>query len=95
MKKIIFASAATLLISMLAGCTAADDTQISAPRSKITVAPSSDIKAGIAEKCEDYVTETSTEEYSIFYCRDDSKYYGCDKTGACQEIVGYDEDEDE
>lgn len=96
MKKIIFASAATLLISMFAGCSAADDSQISAPRSNVTKIPKSTpaTPTGIQEMCESYSAVETSEESTIYFCRDDEEYYGCDKKGTCQKIEGYEEYEE-
>ena len=84
MKKIIFASAATLLISMFAGCSAADDSEISAPRSNVTKIPvDANTKTGISEFCDTYSTVSSDEDFSIYRC-DNGKFYGCDER--CQEM---------
>lgn len=92
MKKIIFASAATLLISMFAGCTAADDSSISSARhSDLTTIPkgSPSTPTGISELCSSYTTDDVKETTTIYYCRDDEEYYGCDNKGACQKIDNY------
>lgn len=93
MKKIFSAIAATLLISALSACTAADDTTISSPRSGSTPAPdggNNGTKTGITELCSDYTVEQSLGDVTVYYCDDDEKYYGCE--GArCQVIDEYED----
>ena len=92
MKKIFSAIAATLLISALSACTAADDTTISSPRSTGTPAPDNggSNKTGISELCSDYTVEQSLGDVTLYFCEDDDKYYGCE--GArCQVIDDYEE----
>jgi hypothetical protein len=92
MKKIFSAIAATLLISALSACTAADDTTISSPRSTGAPAPDNgdSNKTGISELCSDYTVEQSLGDVTLYFCEDDDKYYGCE--GArCQVIDDYEE----
>ena len=88
MKKIILASAATLLISMFAGCIAADDSTISSPRhSDLTKIPKGSpvTQTGIAELCKSYTTEGMRNGVTVYQCSDNDKFYGCDET-RCQEM---------
>lgn len=104
MKKIFSAIAATLLISALAACTAADDSTISGPRSGATTPDNgNNTKTGIAELCDDYSTMGSMSEVTVYECDDNDKLYACGgANNACQEvtradanqILGYDDYED-
>jgi len=91
MKKIFSAIAATLLISALAACTAADDSTISGPRSGATTPDNGDSnKTGISELCSDYTVEQSLGDVTLYFCEDDDKYYGCEGS-RCQVIDDYEE----
>jgi len=95
MKKIFSAIAATLLISALSACTAADDSTISGPRSSGVSVPDggnggTTPKTGISELCSNYTTEQTLGDVTVYFCNDDDKYYGCE--GArCQAIDEYED----
>lgn len=86
MKKIILASAATLLISMFAGCTAADDSTISSPRhSDLTKIPKGSpvTQTGIAELCKSYTTEGMRNGVTVY------QYYRHVKGAAYSQCIGF------
>ena len=106
MKKIISAFAATVVISTLAACTAADDSTISSPRmGKVVVDPGSSQQSGqqggdnkdkntkaIEKICDSYTIEQEYPEENavLYYCRDDGKNYGC-ISGSCEEVSDYED----
>ena len=108
MKKIISAFAATVVISTLAACTAADDSTISGPRmGKVIVDPGSSQQSGQQGSTENKDKNTKAIEkicdsYSIVqeYPEEDAVLYYCRDdgneygciSGACENVSEYEDD---
>lgn len=98
MKKIIIALSATMMISALVACSAADDSTINAPRITTVTDPGAPAakKTGTAiDKFCSGATLLQSEEhegdiYAYYYCKQDGNYYGCTSSD-CEEI---EDDED-
>ncbi|WP_290745847.1 hypothetical protein [Fibrobacter sp. UBA4309] len=107
MKKIISAFAATVVISTLAACTAADDSTISGPRmGKVIVDPGSSQQSGqqgstenkdkntkaIEKICDSYTIEQEyPEEDAVLYYCRDDGNEYGCISGACEEISEYED----
>ncbi len=98
MKKIIIALSATMMISALVACSAADDTTINGPRLNSVSDPSTPAAKKQGNAIEKYCSnstlleseEHAGETFSYYYCKQDGKYYGCTSSD-CEEI---EDDED-